>query len=315
MGGPSGPQRGAAKPSGPKMPQLARMYDFQFFNVARITELHNKEKERCEWLWKRECQAKEAGVELSVLQPDEGEPPELSEAEAAEKAALLEAGWAGWQRKEFDAFKKALKLHGRADLARIAADVPDKSLEEVIAYSAVFWARVGELAEGESLVKRVEEGEARLQKSADSRAAVAAKLAQYANPATELRLSYGSSAKSKVYTEEEDRFILTSIPLVGYGNWEELKVAVRAHWLFRMDWFIKSRTAAELGRRADSLIRLIEKELEDKAEQEAIKAGRPPPPKKERPESEAAAKRKAEKAEGKAEKLPPAKKAKKQAAA
>lgn len=33
--------------------------------------------------------------------------------------------------------------------------------------------------------------------------------------------------------------------------------------LFRFDWFFKSRTPPELQRRADTLIRLIEKELED----------------------------------------------------
>jgi hypothetical protein len=34
-------------------------------------------------------------------------------------------------------------------------------------------------------------------------------------------------------------------------------------WSRRFDWFFKSRTPPELQRRADTLIRLIEKELED----------------------------------------------------
>lgn len=33
--------------------------------------------------------------------------------------------------------------------------------------------------------------------------------------------------------------------------------------MFRFDWFIKSRTAVELQRRGDVLIRLIEKENEE----------------------------------------------------
>ena len=37
---------------------------------------------------------------------------------------------------------------------------------------------------------------------------------------------------------------------------------VRQHWLFRFDWFIKSRTPVELARRCETLIRLIEKEFE-----------------------------------------------------
>ena len=45
-------------------------------------------------------------------------------------------------------------------------------------------------------------------------------------------------------------------------NWEELKAQIRQHWQFRFDWFIKSRTPKELGRRVETLINLIEKEAE-----------------------------------------------------
>ena len=38
---------------------------------------------------------------------------------------------------------------------------------------------------------------------------------------------------------------------------------VRQHWLFRFDWFIKSRTPKELSRRVETLINLVEKEFED----------------------------------------------------
>ena len=49
---------------------------------------------------------------------------------------------------------------------------------------------------------------------------------------------------------------------IGYDRWEELREEVRASWLFRFDWFLKSRTPQELGRRCDTLIRIVEKELE-----------------------------------------------------
>ena len=44
---------------------------------------------------------------------------------------------------------------------------------------------------------------------------------------------------------------------------EELKAQVRQHWLFRFDWFIKSRTPKELSRRIETLINLVEKEFEE----------------------------------------------------
>ncbi len=75
-------------------------------------------------------------------------------------------------------------------------------------------------------------------------------------------MSYGQN-KGKAYNEEEDRFILCKTHELGYGQWDELKAAVRRHWRFRFDWFFKSRTPQELGRRCETLIRLIEKEMED----------------------------------------------------
>ena len=44
---------------------------------------------------------------------------------------------------------------------------------------------------------------------------------------------------------------------------EELKAQIRQHWLFRFDWFIKSRTPKELQRRIETLINLVEKEFEE----------------------------------------------------
>ena len=47
---------------------------------------------------------------------------------------------------------------------------------------------------------------------------------------------------------------------LGYGMWEDLKREVRRSPEFRFDWLFKSRTPAELGRRCDLLIRLIQTE-------------------------------------------------------
>ena len=68
----------------------------------------------------------------------------------------------------------------------------------------------------------------------------------------------------KLFTEEEDRFLVCMTNELGYGNWDDLKREVRRAPDFRFDWLFKSRTPIELGRRVDLLIRLIQNENKEK---------------------------------------------------
>jgi SWI/SNF-related matrix-associated actin-dependent regulator of chromatin subfamily A member 5 len=74
----------------------------------------------------------------------------------------------------------------------------------------------------------------------------------------QLDLTY-TSGKGRIYTQEEDQFILCTTHQIGYGNWDRLKQEIRRSWQFRFDWFLKSRTPQELGRRCDTLIKMLEK--------------------------------------------------------
>jgi hypothetical protein len=91
------------------------------------------------------------------------------------------------------------------------------------------------------------------------------------NPWLSLRIAYGSQ-KGKLFNEEEDRFLICMTHHLGYGRWDDLREEVRKSWLFRFDWFIKTRSAQELQRRVDVLIRCIEKENAELAEAEAESA-------------------------------------------
>jgi len=74
----------------------------------------------------------------------------------------------------------------------------------------------------------------------------------------QLTLTY-TGGKSRIYTQQEDQFILCMTNKLGYGNWEQLQQEIRQSWQFRFDWFLKSRTPQELGRRCDTLIKMFEK--------------------------------------------------------
>ena len=63
-----------------------------------------------------------------------------------------------------------------------------------------------------------------------------------------------------------NRFLVCMLHKLGFDKenvYEELRAAVRNAPQFRFDWFIKSRTAMELQRRCNTLIMLIEKEMNE----------------------------------------------------
>merc|ERR1719331_1176569 len=119
---------------------------------------------------------------------------------------------------------------------------------------------------------QIEKGEARIQRRALIKKALDAKIARYKAPFHQLRIAYGTN-KGKNYTEEEDRFLVCMLHKLGFDKenvYEELRASVRNAPQFRFDWFIKSRTAMELQRRCNTLIMLIEKEMNEIEEREKL---------------------------------------------
>jgi len=255
----------AIKATGPKITKLQTMSDFQFYEQARINQLYNKEVTRKHYEWQRARQNEELAnhaVPSKIGAEEPGAPQPLSEEERETYERLLGGGFNNWNRRDFQAFCRACEKFGRADPEGMTNEIEGKTLAEVRAYNDVFWTRYEEVAEFPRIIANIEKGETKIHRQNDMLKAVRRKIETYKNPWRDLKLVYGPN-KVKSFTEEEDRFLLCSIPEVGFGNWEELKAQIRQHWLFRFDWFIKSRTPKELGRRVETLINLVEKEFED----------------------------------------------------
>jgi len=167
-----------------------------------------------------------------------------------------------------------MERRGRNDVDAVARETSHetgKPEEDVRRYHATFWKKYREIADWERLVDKVEKGEKRLLRSREIRDALAAKVARHPKPYECLPLNYGAS-RGKVWTEEEDAFLINMMHAYGYGNWERIRVEIRNAWQFNFDWFFKSRNAQELARRADLLIRLVEKENEEHARDATAKA-------------------------------------------
>ncbi|KAH9328774.1 hypothetical protein KI387_000882, partial [Taxus chinensis] len=256
-------QGGPTKPREPRIPRMPQLHDFQFFNTQRLTELYEKEV-RYLMQSNQRNQAKDTIGEGDDIE-DLGEP--LTAEEQEEKDQLLEEGFSNWTRRDFNTFVRACEKYGRNDIKSIASEMEGKTEEEVERYAKVFKERYKELNDYDRIVKNIERGEARISRKDEIMKAIGKKLDRYKNPWLELKVQYGQN-KGKLYNEECDRFMLCMVHKLGYGNWDELKAAFRMSPLFRFDWFVKSRTAAELARRCDTLIRLVEKENQEVDERE-----------------------------------------------
>jgi len=264
-----GPGGMGGKSSQPKLPKMPVIQEFQFCDISRITELFQKEadyetcvhqrKKRVEQA-KRDNLSIEAITSIETSNPDDPKP--LTEEELQERKSLLDGGFRDWLRRDFILYIKLCEKHGRTDIKAIISGMAQyKSSAQVKRYHAVFWNRYTEISDHERYLKRIEEGEGRILKLKEISKTVAWKYKKYGNPWRDMTIMYGST-KTKTFTEEEDRFILCMTYKLGYGCWEKLKAEIRVSPLFRFDWFFKSRYPTELHRRADTLIRLVEKELD-----------------------------------------------------
>jgi hypothetical protein len=251
----------------------------------------------------RKSKGKEKEKEESTSEKKEDDDfGDLTAEEQAEKEKLLKQGFADWTRKDFNAFIKGCEKFGRKQYAQIASEIGTKTPQQVKEYSSVFWNRYDEINNYEKYIKGIEAGENKLMRLETYAHHLATKVGRYQNPLQQLTIKYGPGAKGKSFTEEEDIFIVCMMHKHGYGEWEQVKIEARKSWQFRFDYFFKSRSAAELQRRGETLMRFIEKENQEIEEEEkerqrmrdaerrrkeAAKKAKKTPPKKAAPKSKA----------------------------
>lgn len=69
--------------------------------------------------------------------------------------------------KDFFLFIKLCETNGRDNYEKILEELPNKTMEELLEYSEVFWSRYPEMESGERYVERIEKGEAEIKKLND----------------------------------------------------------------------------------------------------------------------------------------------------
>ena len=269
----TGGPRPDPKPKVPRAPKQQALHDYQFFS-PRLGDLQEKETAYFR---------KENGIkapladgdedtldqrtqdqELEQKNIDDAEP--LTEEEIAEKEQLALEGFGEWNKRDFQQFINGSAKYGRNDYEGIALEVDSKNPKEVKDYAKVFWKRYKEITNWEKHVTAIKEGESRAARVIEQRELLKKKLAMYRVPLQQLKLNYTvSTTNKKIYTEEEDRFLLVMLNKYGIdseGLYEKIRDEIRESPLFRFDWFFLSRTPQEISRRCATLITTVTREME-----------------------------------------------------
>lgn len=269
----TGGPRPEPKPKVPRAPKQMAMHDYQFFD-RRLEDLQEKETA---WFRKENgikaplndgdeesLQQRLEDQEIEQKMIDEAEP--LTEEEIAEKEQLSQEGFGDWNKRDFQQFINGSAKYGRYNYEDIALEVDSKSPKEIKEYAKVFWKRYKEIQNWEKHIAAIKEGEDRKQRVLEQREMLHKKIKMYRVPLQQLKLNYTvSTTNKKVYTEEEDRFLLVMLDKYGLdteGLYERIRDEIRESPLFRFDWFFLSRTPQELSRRCATLITTVTREME-----------------------------------------------------
>ncbi|KAK4240207.1 ISWI chromatin-remodeling complex ATPase ISW2 [Achaetomium macrosporum] len=270
----TGGRTAEAKPKAPRAPKQVPVHDYQFY-PPRLRDLQDRETAyyRKEIGYKvplpegddENLSEREAERALDQQEIDNATP--LTEEEQEEKQRLAQQGFGDWNRRDFQQFINGSGKYGRHDYEGIAMEVDSKTPAEVKAYAKVFWQRYTEIADYNKYIKIIEDGEERMRKIEHQRKMLRKKMSQYRVPLQQLKINYSvSTTNKKVYTEEEDRFLLVLLDKYGVdseGIYEKIRDEIRESPLFRFDWFFLSRTPTELSRRCNTLLTTVVKEFED----------------------------------------------------
>ncbi|KAK4142065.1 SNF2 family N-terminal domain-containing protein [Dichotomopilus funicola] len=263
-----------AKPKAPRAPKQVPVHDYQFY-PPRLRDLQDRETA----FYRKEIGYKvplpdgdddnlsEREAERALDQQEIDNATALTEEEQEEKQTLAQQGFGDWNRRDFQQFVNGSGRYGRQDYDGIALEVDSKTAQEIKAYAKVFWQRYTEISDYTKYLKVIEDGEERMRKIEHQRKMLRKKMGQYRVPLQQLKISYSvSTTNKKVYTEEEDRFLLVLLDKYGVdseGIYERIRDEIRESPLFRFDWFFLSRTPTELGRRCNTLLTTVVKEFED----------------------------------------------------
>jgi SWI/SNF-related matrix-associated actin-dependent regulator of chromatin subfamily A member 5 len=286
--------KSATGTSKPKPPKLYNVQDHQFF-PAELVSLLEREQLEYKKLTGYKYSVDEFGDTDDEFLEDAGdgdgemtreqkrhsfqrkvdEVVPLSDEEIRRKDEMLATLFWLWSRRDFTNFIHGSAKFGRDNYTLIAREAmgANKSADEVERYLNKFWGGGFRQIDGyEKYILQIENSERKLAKLLNQQRLLALKMEAVRHPLEELKIQYPPNNSKRVYSKTEDRFILYCVHKLGLFTdnlMEKIKEEISESDLFRFDWFLLSRTPQELGRRVNTLLLAITREMDGPAKKRA----------------------------------------------
>ncbi|CAL8109612.1 unnamed protein product [Orchesella dallaii] len=188
----------------------------------------------------------------------------LNGAESREMSMCKDDSYSTWKQKDFNQFIDAVAKHGTDDLEQVAQALKKKRMEEVVAYSQVFWMKCHELFNFEDVMKKLNKQELVRERRAAQQDILTRK---FGGPGAtfDTKLVYEPSHwVGKRFTPEDDVKLLRCLMNIGLATPDVFEVARIKLLLADGDEscpFLRTRSRDELLARFNLLMYMIQKEF------------------------------------------------------
>lgn len=199
----------------------------------------------------------------------------LTEEEIQLKDKLLAESFYNWSRRDFTNFIHATAKYGRDAYAKISkalgrntAGSAAKTRLEVERYAQTFWEKYKQIDGYEKYINQIETLEKKREKLQNQQNILVSKIESLQDPMEDLAIVYPPNNSKRVYSKSEDKFLLNCV--YKFGIFDEklnnrIKQEIFDSEMFKFDWYFQSRTPQELGRRVNTLLLALSREVDGPA--------------------------------------------------
>ena len=132
----------------------------------------------------------------------------LTKNEQEEKNQGLKQGFINWTSTEYKLLLTAMRKFGRSDFVNISKFLQTKNVEEVKEYLKVFWNRVHELPDSNSIVASIQKSEDENRRRKEFEEFLDKKFQHVKDPLTEINIYYYDSSNMNKFSRDEDKIII-----------------------------------------------------------------------------------------------------------